>query len=167
MAGPAAGYLSVPEKGEAMTDRNQGYDAAEHETFGFVDDEQPNEEGLTDAILDADGYQEADRPGMTPEEERRGASLEQQLAAEVPDDTGRDRERGPDEPVPDEADPLQPIPDDDEPSPDESDPLQPIPGDPNDPDPVPSEPEEAYDPYAPDPTRPESGTPYGADQLRP
>jgi hypothetical protein len=153
-----------------MTDRNQTYDAAEHETFGFVDDEQPNEEGLTDAILDAEGYQEADKPGMTPEEERRGASLEQQLAAEVPEDTGEARERDPGEPVPDEADPLQPVPDDGEPSepaPDESDPLQPIPGDPNDPDPVPPEPEEAYDPNAPDPTRPESGVPYGVDPNRP
>jgi pimeloyl-ACP methyl ester carboxylesterase len=165
-----AGYFPVPEKGGTMTDGNQTYDAAEHETFGFIDDEQPNEEGLTDAILDAEGYQEADKPGMTPEEERRGASLEQQLAAEVPEDTGLERERDPGEPIPDEADPLQPVPDDGEPReplPDESDPLQPIPGDPNDPDPVPPERDEAADPYAPDPTRPESGVPYGVDPFRP
>lgn len=156
-----------------MTDRNQTYDAAEHETFGFVDDEEPNEEGLSDAILDADGYQEADKPGMTPQEERQGTPLEQQLAAEVPEDTGEARERDPGEPVPDEADPLQPVPDEGEPReplPDEADPLQPIPNDPNDPndpDPVPPEQEEALDPYAPDPTRPESGVPYGVDPFRP
>lgn len=133
-----------------MTDGNTGYDAAEHETFGFIDDEQPNEEGLEDAILDAEDFQEADKYGMTPREERQGTPLEEQLAAEIPEDEGAQGGSDPGDPVPAETDPLEPIPDG--------------PADPNDPDPVPPEP---VDPHEPDPDRPEPGAPTVDDPLRP
>lgn len=130
-----------------MTD--QTYDAAEHETFGFVDDEQPNEEAFTEAVLDAEDYQGAGKPGMTPQEERQGTPLEEQLAAEIPDE-GASRAGGPDEPAPNESDPLQPIPG--EPAdPRGPDPLQPIPDEPGQPDPMRPFPD---DPNHPDPTRP-------------
>jgi len=100
-----------------MSDNNELYTAGEQETFGYIDDEEENEESLEDDILDADDYQEADRDGMTPAEERRGASLEEELAAEVPDDSGDQREPRPGDPVPDE--PSEPEDPDREPLPDE------------------------------------------------
>ena len=138
-----------------MTDQNTTYDAAEHETFGFVDDEQPSEEGLVDAIVDAEGYRGADRHGMTPREEREGTPLDERLAAEVPSSPEALGTIGiPDEPggTPGETDPLQPIPDE--------------PGDPYNPDPVP-EPDEPADPHRPDPMRPDPGVPGGPDPLQP
>ncbi|RRR99574.1 hypothetical protein [Glycomyces terrestris] len=112
-----------------MADRNTTYDASEQETFGWVDDEEQNEEGLEEDILDARDYREADRFGMTPEEERRGSPLADQLAAEVPEDQGDPREPGPGDPVPDEPDPFDPVgpndPDPNRPLPDEPAPPQP------------------------------------------
>ena len=75
---------------------------------------EPSEEGLVDAIVDAEGYRGADRHGMTPREEREGTPLDERLAAEVPSSPEALGTIGiPDEPggTPGETDPLQPIPD--------------------------------------------------------
>ncbi|MEU6860445.1 hypothetical protein AB0B28_16440 [Glycomyces sp. NPDC046736] len=87
-----------------MADQNQPYDASEQETFGFVDDddEGATDESLEEDILDARDYAEADRYGMTPAEERRGASLEDELAAEIPDESAEPRPLDADDPIPDE-----------------------------------------------------------------
>lgn len=86
-----------------MSDGSTGYAQGDDEPFGFVDDDEEEGEELEEDILDARDYAEADRYGMTQEEERRGASLNLELAAEEPevwdeDDGGP----GPGDPVPDE-----------------------------------------------------------------
>ncbi|MCD0442186.1 hypothetical protein LO763_00910 [Glycomyces sp. A-F 0318] len=106
-----------------MSDQNLPYTAAEQETFGFIDDEEANEEPLEDEILDADGYQEAADREMTPEGERRGPSLDEELAAEVPDVSAEVTKPGPGDPIPDEPsepqepDPEEPLPDEPAPPP--------------------------------------------------
>ncbi|SDD55576.1 hypothetical protein [Glycomyces harbinensis] len=101
-----------------MSDQNTPYAAGEQETFGFIDDEEENEESLEDDILNAEGYREAAAFGMTPEEERRGPSLDEELAAEEPDVADEPGGPGPGDPIPDE--PSEPQdPDSGEPLPDE------------------------------------------------
>jgi hypothetical protein len=102
-----------------MSDQNTPYAAAEQETFGFVDDEEPNEESLEDDMLNAGGYREAASYGMTPEEQRRGTPLEQELAAEVPDVGIDPPQPGPGDPIPDEPGPTPGQPDPNDPLPDE------------------------------------------------
>lgn len=68
-----------------MSHDREPYDDAESETFGFVEDEEVTGEELEDDILDAEGYQAADGFGTTPEEERRGPPLDEELDAEEPD----------------------------------------------------------------------------------
>jgi hypothetical protein len=106
-----------------MSDQNTPFTAAEQDAFSFIDDEEQTEEPIEDGILDADGYQEAADYGMTPEEQRRGASLDRELAAEVPDVSGDPREPRPGDPIPDEPpgpqepEPGQPLPDEPAPPP--------------------------------------------------
>ncbi|GIG68870.1 hypothetical protein [Phytomonospora endophytica] len=67
------------------------FDAADGETFGFVDDgdnvEEPDQR-LEERILARDDYEEADRRGTTAEEARDGESLDMRLLAERPDEPG-------------------------------------------------------------------------------
>ncbi|MEV0647392.1 hypothetical protein AB0I28_19190 [Phytomonospora sp. NPDC050363] len=68
---------------------NERFDAADNETFGFVDDDDTIEEPdqrLENEILSRDDYGEADRQGTTPEEAREGESLDLRLAAERSDE---------------------------------------------------------------------------------
>lgn len=84
-----------------MTDQDQGYAQGDDEPFGFVDDDEEEGEELEEEILGSRDYAEADRYGMTQEEQRRGAPLNLELAAEEPEVWEDDRS-GPGDPVPDE-----------------------------------------------------------------
>lgn len=102
-----------------MSDESKAYAQGEEEPFGFLDDGEEEGEELEEEILDADDYAEADRFGMTPAEEGRGASLDTELSAEElevwSDEGGGPR---PGEPIPDE--PAEPQgPDGESPPPDE------------------------------------------------
>ncbi|GAA2270186.1 hypothetical protein GCM10009853_024860 [Glycomyces scopariae] len=101
-----------------MSDENAPYAAGEEEPYGFIDDGEEEGEDVEDDILDQKDYREADRWGMTPDEERRGASLADELAAEVPDVSDEPDDPRPGDPIPDEP-PGYPDPDGDEPLPDE------------------------------------------------
>jgi hypothetical protein len=127
----------------------------------------------------AEDYRAGEHFGLTPEEERRGTPLQQEIATDVPVIAGNQDEPvpsgplpgepgGPDPaqpvPGPNEPDPMQPIPEPDRPDqpgpgPNEPDPMQPIP-DPDQPDPMRPYPE----PGDPDPQRPLPGGP--AQQSR-
>lgn len=106
-----------------MSDQNTPFTAAEQDAFSFIDDEEQNEEPIEEDILDAEGYREADDYGMTPEEQRRGPSLDEELAAEEPDVSAEPTKPGPGDPIPDEPsepqepDPGQPLPDEPAPPP--------------------------------------------------
>jgi hypothetical protein len=141
-----------------MSDRHTAHDGGE-----------PTSEGQAAA---AEDYRAGEHFGLTPEEERRGTPLQQEIAADVPVIAGNQDEPvpsgplpgepgGPDPsqpvPGPNEPDPMQPIPEPDrpdQPGPDEPDPMQPIP-DPDQPDPMRPYPE----PGDPDPQRPLPGGP--------
>jgi len=85
-----------------MSDENVPNSAGEQETFGFIDDEEENEESLEEDILDADDYREADRYGMTADEERRGTPLSVELAGEEPDEPPEPWEPEPEDSISDE-----------------------------------------------------------------
>ncbi|GAA2167881.1 MULTISPECIES: hypothetical protein [Glycomyces] len=85
--------------------------------FEFVDDDEETDEELEEEILDATDYAEADRFGMTADEERRGAPLSAELAAEEPEVWEEQYEPGPGDPIPDE--PAEPEPEPESPPPDE------------------------------------------------
>lgn len=84
--------------------------------FGFVDDGEETDEELEEEILDANGYLEADRFGMTADEERRGAPLDTELAAEEPEVWDGQDGPGPGDLVP-EAPPGESEPDEAPPRP--------------------------------------------------
>jgi hypothetical protein len=85
-----------------MTDQDQGYAQGDDEPFGFVDDDEEEGEELEEDILGSRDYAEADRYGMTQEEQRRGTPLNMELAAEEPEVWEDDGGPGPGDPVPDE-----------------------------------------------------------------
>jgi hypothetical protein len=104
-------------KEAAMTDESM---EELRDPFEFVDDDDKEEEGdeeLESDMLDARDYAEADRFGMTADEERRGAPLAAELAAEEPEVWEEQGEPGPGDPIPDE--PAEPEPDPESPPPDE------------------------------------------------
>lgn len=106
----------------------------------------------------AEVFRAGEHFGLTPEEERRGTPLQQEMAAEVPEIAGDQDEPVPNGPVPgepDKPDPAQPVP-----GPNDPDPMQPIP-DPDRPDPMRPYPE----PGEPDPTRPLPGEPTPPQPL--
>ncbi|MEU5871977.1 hypothetical protein AB0A73_10515 [Glycomyces sp. NPDC047369] len=84
-------------------------DVSEGDPYGYIDDGEEEGEEVEEDILDARDYSEADRWGMTADEERRGAPLADELAAEEPDTGAGDDDRpGPGDPVPDEYLPEEP-----------------------------------------------------------
>jgi len=91
--------------------------------FEFVDDDEETDEELEEGILDANDYLEADRFGMTADEERRGAPLDTELAAEEPEIWDEQDEPRPGYPIPDE--PAEPEPDPESPPPHEPPPPRP------------------------------------------
>jgi hypothetical protein len=129
------------------------------------------ESGTTDAENDR-----GEHFNLTPEEERRGTPLQQEIAGEEPEIAGDQDEPVPNGPAPDEPDrhdPAQPSPDPNRPDPmrpypepGEPDPARPYPkpGDPRPtrptPDPNLPDPMRPYpEPGDPDPTRPLPGGP--------
>ncbi|MEU6246789.1 hypothetical protein [Glycomyces sp. NPDC047010] len=82
----------------------------DNDPYGYIDDGEEEGEEVEEDILDARDYSEADRWGMTADEERRGAPLAEELAAEEPDTgAGEDDDRPrPGDPVPDEYLPEDP-----------------------------------------------------------
>jgi hypothetical protein len=101
-------------KEAAMTDESM---EELKDPYGFVDDDEETDEELEEEILDATDYAEADRFGMTADEERRGAPLAAELAAEEPEVWEEQGEPGPGDPIPDE--PAEPEPEPESPPPDE------------------------------------------------
>ncbi|NUQ88772.1 hypothetical protein [Glycomyces sp. MUSA5-2] len=85
-----------------MSDDNDG------DPYGYIDDGEEEGEDVEEDILDARDYSEADRWGMTADEERRGAPLAEELAAEEPDTAAGDDRPRPGDPVPDEYLPEEP-----------------------------------------------------------
>ncbi|GAA1661714.1 hypothetical protein GCM10009830_03600 [Glycomyces endophyticus] len=73
-----------------------------NDPYGYIDDGEEEDEEVEADILDARDYSEADRWGMTAEEERRGAPLAEELAAEEPDVGAGDDRPGPGDPIPDD-----------------------------------------------------------------
>jgi len=101
-------------KEAAMTDESM---EELKDPYGFVDDDEETDEELEEEILDATDYAEADRFGMTADEERRGAPLAAELAAEEPEVWEEQDKPGPGDPIPDE--PAEPEPEPESPPPDE------------------------------------------------
>lgn len=76
------------------------YSAEDQDAFSYIDDEEQSEEPVEEAILGAEGYRALDRHGTTPAEERAGAPLEEQLAAEEPETPGAVPDEWPEGPDP-------------------------------------------------------------------
>ncbi|MDA1361327.1 hypothetical protein O1R50_16980 [Glycomyces luteolus] len=108
-----------------MSDENAAYTQGEDEPFGFIDDDEEEGEEVEEDILDADDYAEADRFGMTPQEEGRGTPLGLELSAEEAEVWAAEGDGpGPGDPISDE--PAVPEgPDGEEPPPDEPAPPRP------------------------------------------
>jgi len=107
-----------------------------HEAHGQQDE---------DGAPGAEEYKAGERFGLTPEEERRGTPLQQEVAGDVPTIAGRQDDPVPHGPVPGDPrrpDPLQPVPD-----PNLPDPLRPYP-EPGEPDPTPPRPGEPFPPQS-------------------
>ncbi|MDN3243375.1 hypothetical protein [Glycomyces tritici] len=113
---------------------------------------------------DAEDYR-GEHFGLTPEEERRGTPLQQEIGGDEPQIAGDQDNPVPDRPVPGEPnrpDPAQPIPD-----PNMPDPMRPYPepGDPTRPYPDPNQPDPMR-PY-PEPGDPEPGRPLPGGPVTP
>jgi hypothetical protein len=89
-----------PRRNAMAADDRRPYSAEEQDAFGYIDDEEQNEETVEDAILDAEDYRALNRHGTTPGEERAGVPLEEQLAAEEPETPGAVPDEWPEGPDP-------------------------------------------------------------------